>query len=81
MRGSEPLTVRISTEASLTETTIRIDGRLTSSGVPDLMATCKSIGTRLRLDLSGLQSADRDGIRALQSLSEAGAELRNASPY
>jgi hypothetical protein len=33
------------------------------------------------LDLSGLRSADSDGIRALQSLSEAGAELRGASPY
>jgi hypothetical protein len=35
----------------------------------------------LRLDLSGLRSADRDGIRALRSLSEKGAELRGANPY
>jgi hypothetical protein len=35
----------------------------------------------LRLDLSGLRSADPDGIRALQSLSEAGAELHGANSY
>ena len=35
----------------------------------------------LRLNLSGLRSADRDGIRALQSLAEAGAELHGANPY
>jgi hypothetical protein len=35
----------------------------------------------LCLDLSGLRSADGDGIRALQLLSAAGAELRGADPY
>jgi hypothetical protein len=35
----------------------------------------------LHLDLSGLFSADRDGIQALRSLSENGAELHGASPY
>ena len=28
-----------------------------------------------------MRSADGDGIRALQSLSEAGAELHGANPY
>ncbi len=35
----------------------------------------------IRLDLSGLQSADSHAIRALQSLSEAGAKLHGASSY
>ena len=75
------MTIRVSTEAGETVTTIRIEGKLTSSGVPDVRAACESANPPLRLDLSGLRSADSDGIRALQSLSEAGAELHGANPY
>jgi anti-anti-sigma regulatory factor len=75
------LTIRVSTEAGETVTTIRIEGKLTSSSVPDVRAACESADPPLRLDLSGLFSADSDGVRALRSLSEAGAELRGASPY
>ncbi len=75
------MTVRISTEEGETVTTILIEGRLTGSSVPDVKAACESANPPLRLELSGLRSADRDGIRALLSLSEAGAELRGASPY
>jgi anti-anti-sigma regulatory factor len=75
------LTIRITTEAGETVTTIRIEGTLTSASVPDVRAACGSANPPLRLDLSGLRSADSDGIRALQSLSEAGAELHGASPY
>ena len=75
------MTIRVTTEAGGTVTTIRIEGQLTSSSVPDVRAACGSANPPLRLDLSGLRSADRDGIRALQSLSEAGAELHGANPY
>ena len=75
------MTIRISTEAGEAITTIRIEGRLTIAGVPDVRAACESTHPPLRLDLSGLRSADGDGMRALQSLSEAGAELHGASPY
>ena len=75
------MTIRVSTEAGETVTTIRIDGKLTSASVPDVKAACESAHPPLRLDLSGLRSADGDGIRALQSLSEAGAELHDANPY
>jgi anti-anti-sigma regulatory factor len=75
------LTIRVSTEAGETATTIRIEGKLTSVSVPDVRAACESVDPPLRLDLSGLRSADSDGIRALRSLSEAGAELHGASPY
>ncbi len=75
------MTVRVSTAAGETVTTIRIEGQLTSASVPDVRAACDSANPPLRLDLSGLRSADTDGIRALQSLSEAGAKLRGASPF
>ncbi len=75
------MTIRVSTEAGETVTTIRIEGKLTSASVPDVRTACESVDPPVRLDLSGLFSADSDGIRALQSLSEAGAELHGASPY
>ena len=75
------MTIRVSTEVGETVTTIRIEGNLTSGSVPDVRAACESANPPLRLDLSGLRSVDSDGIRALRSLSEAGAELHGANPY
>jgi len=75
------LAFRVSTEAGETLTIIRIEGQLTSSSVPDVRAACESANPPLRLDLSDLRSAGRDGIQALLELSEAGAELHGASPY
>ncbi len=75
------MTIRISTEAEGTVTTIRIEGQLTSNSVPNVRAARGSANPPLRLDLSGLRSVDSDGIRALQALSEAGADLHGASPY
>jgi ABC-type transporter Mla MlaB component len=75
------LTIRVRAEAGETATTIRIEGQLTSDGVPDVRAVCESASPPLRLDLSGLRTADSDGIQALQSLLEAGAELHGANPY
>ena len=75
------MSIRVETEAGKTMTTIRVEGQLTSDGVPDVRAACESANPPLRLDLSGLRSADSDAIRALQSLSEVGAELHGASPY
>ena len=75
------MTIRVSTEAGQTGTTIRIEGRLTGDDLPGVRAACESAKPPLRLDLSGLLAADMDGIRALRSLSETGAELQGASPY
>ncbi len=65
LRRHRPLTIRVSTEAGEAATTIRIEGKLTSDDVPDVRAACESANPPLRLDLSGLRSADRDGFRAL----------------
>jgi anti-anti-sigma regulatory factor len=75
------LAIRVTTEVGETVTTIRIEGQLSSSSVPDVRAACESANPPLRLDLSGLRTADSDGIRLLRSLSEAGAELHGANPY
>ncbi len=72
--------IRISTEVGERATTIRIAGQLTRVDLPDVRAACESAKPPLHLDLSGLKSADPDGIRALRALSETGAELHGASP-
>ena len=73
--------IRITVEAEKTLTTVRIEGQLMSPSVPDVTAACEAAQPPLCIDLSDLRSADRDGIRALRSLEEAGAELRGANPY
>ncbi len=75
------MTIRVSSATDGTTTTIRVEGRLTGADVPDLRAECESADAPWRLDLSGLRSADTDGIRALLSLLESGAELHGADPY
>ncbi|MBW2271320.1 MAG: hypothetical protein JRH16_22440 [Deltaproteobacteria bacterium] len=75
------MAIRVSIEAGETGTTIRIEGQLTSTSLPDVRVACEAAHPPLCLELFGLRSADSEGIRALQSLSEAGAELHGASPY
>ena len=60
---------------------MRIEGRLDAAAVPDLLATCWAVGSPMRLDLSGLMSADADGVETLRHLAEAGTELTDMSPY
>jgi anti-anti-sigma regulatory factor len=80
-REEERLTIRVSTQEGKTLTVVRIEGHFTNDDVPDVRAACESAKPPLRLDLSGLRSADADGIHLLRSLSETGAELLGANPY
>ena len=73
------MTVRLTTTPD--GMTIRVEGHLTRADVADLRAACESANAPWSLDLSGLRSADTDGIRALQSLLKSGAESYGANPY
>jgi anti-anti-sigma regulatory factor len=75
------LAIRVNTEAGKTMTIIQIQGKLTKADLRDLKEACESANTPLWLDLSDLTSADNDGVRELQLLSEAGAELHGANAY
>jgi anti-anti-sigma regulatory factor len=75
------LAIRVNTEKGKRMTIIQIQGKLTRADLRDLKEVCESASTPLWLDLSDLTSADNDGVRELQSLSEAGAELHGANPY
>ena len=75
------MTVRIETSAGEKKPTVSVAGRLEGLGVGELMRTCRSIVGELVLDLSGLRSADAEGIEAIQKLVQGGARLRGASPF
>ena len=73
------LRITVSHEDSTPE--VRLEGSLDARGVVDLREACCSLKVPMRLDLSGLQSADKVGIDTLRSLRTGGAELNWASPY
>ena len=75
------MTVRIETSAGEKKPTVSVAGRLEGLGVGELVRTCRSIEGELVLDLSGLRSADAEGIEAIQKLVQGGARLRGASPF
>jgi ABC-type transporter Mla MlaB component len=75
------MTLRITPAGSGPSATLKVDGRLTSEEVAELRLACDRVEGRLILDLSGLQSADRQGVSVLQELRTKGAELIGASPY
>ncbi len=75
------MTIRVTSTTDGTTTQVRVEGLLAGADVPDLRAVCESTDAPLSLDLSGLRSADADGIRALRALVESGAELHGADPY
>ena len=72
---------RISTASGEDETILRLEGRLRATGLKDLKKAVQAAPGTVLLDLSGLQSADDEGLRVLRSLSANGAKLVGASPY
>jgi anti-anti-sigma regulatory factor len=72
---------RITTLAEGKEQTVRVEGRLTANGLPELRREIRLTGGGARLDLSGLTSADADGVRELLDLSARGSKLFGASAY
>ena len=75
------MTVLIETTSEDSKTIVSVAGRLQGLGVGELLKTHDSIEGEFVLDLSGLRSADPDGIKAIRKLLRAGAKLRGASPF
>jgi hypothetical protein len=72
---------RIQVEARSEACTVSLAGHLRAEQVPELYRLCGSIGSRLRLDLTDLLSADAVGIDALRRLGHGGAELVGVAQY
>ena len=76
-----PVTIRISKTADDRQTVLKVDGRLKADDVEELTRAYRSVQGASVLDLSELQSADREGVEILRELVAMGAEIRGASPY
>jgi hypothetical protein len=75
------MSVRIETASEDSQTIVRVAGRLAGPGVHELMRTCRSAGGQCVLDLTGLRSADPDGIEAIRTLVRGVWKLRGVSPF
>ncbi len=75
------MTFRITSVSGTDETILRLEGRLGATGVKDLKKAMQAAPGTVLLDLSGLQSADAEGVLALRSFAAKGAKLVGASPY
>jgi hypothetical protein len=62
-------------------TVIVLAGHLVREGVAELERLCQAVPSPLTLDLTDLRWVDAAGIRLLNALADAGAQLRGASPY
>jgi anti-anti-sigma regulatory factor len=75
------MTVRITRATVDGDRCIRIEGRLEGTDASSLEDEFAPAAPSLRIDLSGLLSADSDAIRSLKSLRDQGAELTGGSVY
>lgn len=62
-------------------TVFRLEGWLEGEAVAELERVALESAGPIRLDLSGLRSADTEGLHALRALRTTGATLVGASPY
>jgi ABC-type transporter Mla MlaB component len=63
---------------------LRVEGRLTRFDLPRFQEACSELldgGCALRLDLSGLQFADREAVASLQALRRRGVALVGVSGF
>ena len=75
------MTVRIEKTSEDSNSVVSVTGHLDGPGVGELLRTCRSIEGEIVLDLSGLRSADDEGIEAIRELARQGSRLRGASPF
>ena len=75
------MTLRITTVPGKTRPIVRLEGHFSAKEVRDLEKEIQRAGEPVQLDLSGLQSVDAEGVRALQACSDRGVELLGATPY
>ena len=73
--------VRITQHSEDSLTVVTIHGSLRREGVAELERLCQGVPPPLALDLTYLRWVDAAGITLLNTLADAGAQLRGVSPY
>jgi len=75
------MTLRVDTVSEASTTVVSVAGRLEGEGIRELLKTCDSIEGEFVLDLSGLRSADSEGIAAIRELAVRAQNLTGVSPF
>ena len=75
------MTVRITRTTADGRRFVRVEGRLEGAEASALCDELNVSPAELTLDLSGLLSADSEGVRVLRSLRDKGAQLTGESVY
>ena len=73
--------IRITTHHQPSHTMVTIEGRLTAADLHAIRRVRQSVCGAVALDLGGLDTCARDGIRLLQDWLDAGARLDAATPF
>ena len=75
------MSIRITTIREPETTVLKIDGRLKSDDMEELVRIFREVARPVALDLTDLQSVDRTFVALLREAIAGGMELRAASPY
>ncbi len=62
-------------------TKLKLDGQLSGEETRELLHACEDLALPFVIDLSDLQFADDEGVKALLDLKAQGARLVGARPY
>lgn len=73
--------IRITTHHEPSHTLVIIDGQLTTADLRAIRRVRKAVSGAVALDLGGLDTCARAGIRLLQDWLDAGARLDVATPF
>ncbi len=75
------MAVRITKALDSETTVLHVAGRLTLESAGLLAEEFQTVDGPVALDLSGLRSADPDGVAIILKIASSGAALLGASPY
>ena len=75
------MNIRIDLNSNGLTNLVQVSGRLSGTAVEELQKTCNSIEDPVVIDLSNLLFADDEGINAIRSIADSGAQVRGASPF
>ena len=75
------MNIRIDFISDRSKTVVCIAGRLSGTAVAQLKKACDPIEDLFALDLSNLLFVDDEGISAIQTIVDKGAQVQGASPF
>ena len=75
------MSIRIDFNSNGLTTIVRVSGRLYGSAAAQLKKACDPLENPVVIDLMNLLFADNEGINAIRSIADGGAQVRGASPF